>query len=56
MVGLRDALGIHSTGVHIEEVESPKARSPTRRRVKWYASLVNFRDIAVAALEGITNA
>jgi hypothetical protein len=33
-----------------------EGKDATRRRVKWYAALASFRDIAVAALEGITNA
>lgn len=49
-------MGIHNGGVQIEEVGELESKDATRRRVKWYASLVNFRDIAAAALEGITAA
>lgn len=52
----RGILGIHNGGVQIEEVGSLETRDATRRRVKWYAAIVSFRDIASAALEGITNA
>lgn len=52
----RGILGIHNGGVQIEEVGSLETKDATRRRVKWYAAICNFRDIACAALEGITNA
>ncbi|MFN8536177.1 MAG: phage major capsid protein [Thermomicrobiales bacterium] len=52
----RGVLGIHNGGVQIEEVGSLETKDATRRRVKWYSAVVNFRDIACAALEGITNA
>lgn len=52
----RGLLGIQNGGVAVEEVGSLETRDATRRRVKWYAAIVNFRDIATAALEGITNA
>ena len=52
----RGVMGIHNGGVQVEEVGALETKDATRRRVKWYASLVNFRDIAAAALEGITNA
>lgn len=52
----RGVMGIHNGGVQIEEVGELESKDATRRRVKWYASLVNFRDIAAAALEGITAA
>lgn len=52
----RGVMGIHNGGVQVEEVGALETKDATRRRVKWYASLVNFRDIAAAALDGITNA
>lgn len=52
----RGLLGINNGGVQIEEVGSLETKDATRRRVKWYSAVVNFRDIACAALEGITNA
>ena len=52
----RGVMGIHNGGVQVEEVGALETKDATRRRVKWYASLVCFRDIAAAALEGITNA
>lgn len=52
----RGVMGIHNGGVQVEEVGELETKDATRRRVKWYASLVNFRDIAAAALEGITAA
>jgi len=52
----RGLMGIHNGGVQVEEVGELETKDATRRRVKWYASLVNFRDIAAAALEGITGA
>ncbi len=52
----RGVMGIHNGGVQIDEVGDLEAKDATRRRVKWYAAAVNFRDIAAAALEGITAA
>jgi hypothetical protein len=52
----RGVMGIHNGGVQVEEVGALETKDATRRRVKWYASLVCFRDIAAGALEGITNA
>ena len=52
----RGLMGIHNGGVQVEEVGALETKDATRRRVKWYAALVNFRDIACAALEGITAA
>jgi Phage capsid family len=52
----RGVMGIHNGGVQVEEVGALETKDATRRRVKWYAAMVNFRDIAAAALEGITNA
>lgn len=52
----RGLLGIQNGGVQVEEVGELETKDATRRRVKWYASIINFRDVAAAALEGITNA
>ena len=52
----RGVMGIHNGGVQIDEVGDLEGKDATRRRVKWYAAAVNFRDIAAAALEGITGA
>jgi len=52
----RGLMGLHNGGIQVEEVGELESKDATRRRVKWYAALANFRDIAVAALEGITNA
>ncbi len=52
----RGVTGIDNGGVQVEEVGALETKDATRRRVKWYAAIVNFRDIAAAALEGITNA
>ncbi len=52
----RGVMGIHNGGVQVEEVGALETKDATRRRVKWYAAVVNFRDIAAAALEGITAA
>lgn len=37
----RGVMGIHNGGVQIEEVGELESKDATRRRVKWYASLVN---------------
>lgn len=52
----RGLMGLHNGGVQVEEVGELESKDAVRRRVKWYAALANFRDIAVAALEGITAA
>ena len=52
----RGVTGIDNGGVQVEEVGALETKDATRRRVKWYAAIVNFRDIAAAALEGITAA
>ncbi len=52
----RGLMGLHNRGIQVEEVGELESKDATRRRVKWYAAVANFRDIAVAALEGITNA
>ncbi len=52
----RGLMGLHNGGIQVEEVGELEGKDATRRRVKWYAALASFRDIAVAALEGITNA
>jgi hypothetical protein len=52
----RGLMGIQNAGVQVEEVGELESKDATRHRVKWYAGLVNFRDIACAALEGITAA
>jgi hypothetical protein len=52
----RGVMGIHNGGVQVEEVGALETKDATRRRVKWYSAIVNFRDIAAAALEGITAA
>lgn len=52
----RGVMGIQNGGVQVETVGSLETKDATRRRVKWYGAIVNFRDIAAAALEGITNA
>ena len=51
----RGVMGIHNGGVQVEAVGDLETKDATRHRVKWYAAVVNFRDIA-AALEGITGA
>lgn len=52
----RGVMGIHNGGVQVETVGSLETKDATRQRVKWYGAIVNFRDIAAAALEGVTNA
>lgn len=52
----RGVMGLHSGGIQIEEVGRLETKDATRRRIKWYASMVLFRDIGVAALEGISAA
>lgn len=46
-------MGLQNGGVQVVEVGNLETKDASRRRIKWYASLVNFRDISVAALEGI---
>lgn len=52
----RGVMGISNGGVLIEEVGALETKDATRHRVKWYAAIVNFRDTATAALDGITAA
>ncbi len=52
----RGVMGIHNGGVQVETVGSLETKDATPQRVKWYGAIVNFRDIAAAALEGVTNA
>ncbi|HET8626073.1 MAG TPA: phage major capsid protein [Thermomicrobiales bacterium] len=52
----RGVMGIHNGGVQVDTVGDLETKDATRHRVKWYSAIVCFRDIAAAALEGITNA
>lgn len=54
--GMTGVMGLHNGGVEVVEVGELETKDAKRRRVKWYASLAGFRDIAMAALEGITGA
>lgn len=53
--GMSGLMGLQNGDIAVEEVGKLETKDATRRRVKWYASIANFRDIACAALEGITN-
>jgi HK97 family phage major capsid protein len=46
-------LGIDNGGLQVERLGSLETKDATRTRIKWYVSLVLFRQIAAAKLSGV---
>ncbi len=49
-------MGIENGGIDIEEIGELETKDATRHRIKWYAGLAVFSELAVARLGGITAA
>ena len=52
----RGVMGLDNGGLQVERIGALETKDARRTRIKWYASLALFRDIACSAVEGITNA
>ena len=46
-------MGVDNGGLQVERLGSLETKDATRTRIKWYVSLVLFRQIAAAKLSGI---
>ncbi len=49
-------MGIENGNIAVEEIGELETRDATRHRIKWYAGLAVFSELAVARLGGITGA
>ena len=54
--GAEGVMGIENGGIEIEEIGELETKDATRHRIKWYAGLAVFSELAVARLGGITAA
>jgi hypothetical protein len=54
--GTEGVMGIENGGISIEEIGELETKDATRHRIKWYAGLAVFSELAVARLGGITAA
>jgi HK97 family phage major capsid protein len=52
--GTEGVMGIENGGITIEEIGELETKDATRHRIKWYAGLAVFSELAVARLGGIT--
>ena len=54
--GPEGVMGIENGNIAVEEIGEMETKDATRHRIKWYAGLAVFSELAVARLGGITAA
>ena len=54
--GMEGVMGLQNGEIAIDEVGELETKDATRWRIKWYAGLASFSELATARLGGITAA